>query len=351
MRPLSLILGTLVVAATAVTGAGVLAWSSSSEVSAAPPGAPLPRRYAGVNLASGSFGKVPGIHGRDYIYPSASDAAPFRAAGMTTVRLPFRWERLQPIPGQPLDQTELARIDQLVRAMAPFPLIILDAHNYGAHQHIRLGSPALPSTALSDLWRRLADHYRSNPKVAFGIMNEPIKIDPTAWRIMAEDAVGAIRATGARNLVLVPGVRWTGAHSWNRGSPSNAEAMAGFRDPAANMAFELHQYVDGNSSGTGTDCVAPAVAAARMADATTWLRAQHARGFLGEFGAPGTPDCVKSLDALLAVMDRNHDVWLGWTYWAGGSRWNNYPLSIQPDQAGPKPQMAVLERYIRAMKQ
>ena len=40
------------------------------------------------------------------------------------------------------------------------------------------------------------------------------------------------------------------------------------------------------------------------------------------------------------------DVWLGWTYWAGGAMWGPYPMSVQPDANGPKPQMAVLERHL-----
>lgn len=311
-------------------------------------GTSLVPRYAGVNLASGSFGTkaLPGKYGKDYIYPSAKDAAPFLTARMTAVRVPFRWERIQPQFGGPLDPAELRRLDATVAEMSGFKLIILDLHNYGGYQREKIGTVNRPTSALANLWGTLAAHYRNDPRIAFGIMNEPIGIEADAWRQIAEATLAAIRATGARNLILIPGVRWTGAHSWAKGSPSNAEALAGLRDPANNLAFELHQYVDGNSSGTGATCVAPAVAAARLAPATRWLRAQRARGFLAEFGSPGTPECLQALGALLAAVDDSNDVWLGWTYWAGGARWNKYPLSIQPDAEGPKPQMRILLSHL-----
>ena len=332
----------------AITGVAALALQRPPAPLPARIGPPLSPRYAGVNLASGEFNgkKLPGKYGIDYVYPSARDAAPFLAAGMTAVRLPFRWERLQPVPGQPFDPAEARRIDAMVTAMSGFRLIILDPHNYAGHSAVKLGQPTLPAATFADLWERLARRYGGNPRIAFGLMNEPIGVEAMAWRALVEDALRAIRGTGARNLVLVPGIRWTGAHSWAKGSPSNAQALAGLRDPGGNMAFEFHQYVDGNSSGLGKTCITPEVAAARLNVATRWLREQRARGFLGEFGAPPTPECLAALDGLLGALDSGSDVWLGWTYWAAGPRWNRYPLSIQPGRDGPKPQMSVLLRHV-----
>jgi endoglucanase len=49
---------------------------------------------------------------------------------------------------------------------------------------------------------------------------------------------------------------------------------------------------------------------------------------------------------MLTYMDSNSDVWRGWTYWAGGAWWGDYPLSVQPgDDGKPRPQMTVLVRH------
>ncbi len=53
--------------------------------------------YKGVNLAGADFGEdsLPGILDKDYTYPTAAEVDYFTGKGMTIIRLPFRWERLQ----------------------------------------------------------------------------------------------------------------------------------------------------------------------------------------------------------------------------------------------------------------
>ncbi len=311
--------------------------------------APLSPRYTGVNIATGGFApeRIPGRYGYDYAYPTAAEAAPFKQAGMNTVRVPLMWERIQSAPGALLVREELDRLDAAIAALKGFELIILDVHNYGAYRSVRLGDPKLPAETLANLWAQLAKHYKDDKRIAFGLMNEPVEIDARVWRTIAEKALLAIRATGARNLVLIPGTNWTGAHSWMEGgSASNGAALADLRDPANNIAFEMHQYADFNSSGTNWTCVAPQAAAGSLLAATRWLRANKLRGFLGEFGTSTDPNCLAALDAMLRAMTDASDVWLGWTYWSAGAWWGPYPMNIQPDANGPKPQMAVLRRYL-----
>jgi endoglucanase len=150
-------------------------------------------------------------------------------------------------------------------------------------------------------------------------------------------------------LVLVSGVGWDGAHNFVSGDgygTSNARALATLRDPGGNFAFEVHQYLDDNYSGTHADCVDPAHAREALMPVTAWLRQQHARGFLGEFAASGDPRCLASLNAMLDVLDKNHDVWMGWSYWAGGPWWGNYMFSVQPRNGNDTPQMGVLQRHL-----
>jgi endoglucanase len=201
---------------------------------------------------------------------------------------------------------------------------------------------------LVDLWRRLALRY-GGQDVAFGLMNEPNNLPASTWSALAKRVVHAIRATGASNLILVPGSQWTGAHSWTRGNgrETNGAAFAGFRDPGGNMAYEMHQYLDADSSGTGISCVTRERAAERLAGATAWLRAERARGFLAEFGGPGDPACLEALRGLLSALEQNGDVWLGWTYWAAGSWWApSYAMAINPAKGGlERPQLTVLRDY------
>ena len=135
----------------------------------------------------------------------------------------------------------------------------------------------------------------------------------------ANAAIAAIRGVGADNLILVPGNAWTGAHSWLQSwyGTSNGSVMTGIVDPGNNYAIELHQYFDGDFSGRSADCV-PGTGRAQLEAATTWLRQQGLRGFLGEFAGGNTPECQRTIEDVIAYMNSQADVWLGWTWWAAG---------------------------------
>jgi endoglucanase len=309
----------------------------------------------GVNLSGAELGTgaLPGRAGTDYVYPDAATLRYFAGAGMNVVRLPVLWERLQPSLGGALDSAETGRVDTVVAEAQKLHLrVIVDVHDYGLYRGQKIGGAAVPAAAFADFWAAMARHFdaqNAGGSVIFGLMNEPHDIAAQDWAASQQAAIDAIRATGSRNLVLVSGVGWDGAHNFTTGDGyglANAQALQNLHDPADNTAIEVHQYLDGNFSGTSADCMAPDAARATLAPVTEWLRAQHRRGFLGEFAAAKSPSCLASLNALLGVLDAHPDVWLGWTYWAAGPWWGDYMFSVQPRDGADAPQMAVLRRHL-----
>ena len=306
--------------------------------------------YTGVNIATGGFGGkvLPGVYGQTYVYPQPKEYKSFLDVGMNTARIPFLWERVQPQPSGGLDAEEMKRLDQSIAGMSGYALIILDVHNYARYYGVSIGQGNVTQEMLADLWQKLAQHYKSNPRIAFGLMNEPSGITATEWRRAVDLSIVAIRKTGARNLILVPGNRWSGVLAWYTGGPeSNAVALEGVRDPVNNFAIEMHIYYDFNSSGTHWVCPDAVTAQKGILKATAWLRKNNYRGFVGEFGSSADPICLNAMDNMLQAMDENSGSWLGWTYWAAGAWWGKYPMSIQPDTPGQiKPQTAVLKRHL-----
>jgi endoglucanase len=308
-------------------------------------------RWTGVNIAGAEFNgrKVPGVPNRDYFYPARATMDYVAAKGMNAIRVPFLWERMQPALDGPLDAAETQRLrDVVTYATAKGLYVILDVHNYAHYRRQPIGSAGVPVDALASLWGQLARAYKDDPRVGFGLMNEPQGLATETWLAAANAAIAAIRREKAGNVVFMPGNGWTGAHSWasSRYGTPNAQAMRGVVDPGRNLVFEVHQYLDSNFSGTHPDCRNETAGVTALEGVTAWLRANRQRGFLGEFGAGSDPVCLAALDAMLKHIADNRDVWTGWTYWAAGAWPPSYFTSIQPVNGADRPQMAVLSRHL-----
>lgn len=309
-----------------------------------------PVAWAGVNLAGAEFGStIPGEFNRDYTYPGATDVDYFAGQGMTVIRLPFRWERLQPNLNEAFSPEESERLRSTVDLVLARGLtVILDPHNYARYlkngEELVLGDGMLSNEHFADFWRRLATEFKGDESVVFGLMNEPHDMRTSDWVDAANAAIAAIRDTGAEQKILVPGNHWTGAHSWT--NTDNATLLLAVDDPIDNYAFEVHQYFDANYSGSSPSCFHQD-GRLLAGDLTSWLKENGKQAFLGEFGAGSGDDCRVALRSLLDHLQQNSDVWLGWAYWAGGPWWGDYFTSITPDASGEdKPQMTWLSEYL-----
>lgn len=310
---------------------------------------PRPLPFTGTNLSGAEFGSVKegvrSVFDKDYSYPNEAEVAYFTAKGMNVFRIPFRWERLQPVAKGEFDADEIKRLDRIVSAITKRKAIaILDPHNYARYYGGVIGGPKVTNADFADLWRRLADTFKNDKKVWFGLMNEPHDMPVGQWLSAANTAVAAVRATGAKNLVLVPGSSWTGAHSW---ISSGNDAMIGLKDSANNFAFEAHQYLDVDSSGSHPEVVSPTVGVERLKPFVDWCRKNRKRGFLGEFGvAQGEPQKA-ALENMLNSMERDRDVWLGFTWWSAGPWWGDYMFTIEPKDGKDRPQMETLRPHLQ----
>jgi len=294
----------------------------------------------GVNLSGAEFGDIPGRPAYDYAYPDAKDVGYFAKLGMAAIRLPFRWERLQPDLKKPLDEAELKRLDEAVASIKAAGMVpILDLHNYGYYNKQQVGSAGLPAAALAQVWRALAEHYKAEPDVVFSIMNEPHDIAAKDWAQTTNKVIAAIRETGAKNFILASGTAWAGAHSWSQdlATGNNAKEMLAVTDSLDRYAFDFHQYLDGNFSGTSPDCPSADRALAAIGDVSQWLKANKRRGFLGEVAAAEKPQCISTLLKMVNRVDAEPSLWVGWTLWGGGSLWpKDYMFNVEPTPDGDR---------------
>lgn len=187
------------------------------------------------------------------------------------------------------------------------------------------GQQPMPDADSLVFWRSVAARYANDPGVVFGLYNEPHDVSWACWRdggctttssaftlnVVSYTAVGmqqlydAVRATGARNLVIVGGLDW----AYDLSGVVNGYALNG-RD----IAYDTHVYTLWHRTTADWDAHFGVVADRYPVVSTEW----------------GSSDC-STIDSrrLLSYFDAplgkpaNR---MSWTIWS----WNNPGNCSQP---------------------
>lgn len=307
----------------------------------------------GTNLSGAEFGaNVPGQHQQDYSYPLVTDLDYFKSKGMILIRLPFKWERVQPIMNGPLDPVELKRMTDFIDAAAEREMLITpDVHNFARRvvdgtQYV-IGSSEVPTAAFVDFWGKLAEVFKDRPNIwALGMMNEPYAMpSPTAWFDIAQATIDKIRTIDTETPILVGGDSYSSAERW----PNVSDNLKNLVDPSDNLIYEAHVYFDDTAGGIYDGTYAeekadPQTGVNRIRPFVDWLNVNQKRGFIGEYGIPDDDSrWLPVLDNMLQYMKANC---INGTYWSAGPRWGTYKLAIQPRNGVDRPQMQVLKNYL-----
>lgn len=307
----------------------------------------------GVNLSGAEFGaNVPGNYGQDYSYPGVKSLEYMYRKGVKLVRLPFKWERIQPTLMGKLDPTELRRLEQFLEEARQFNMtVLLDMHNFGRRtingKKEIIGSASVKPAHVADAWYRLAKALRKKKQIyAYGIMNEPYNmLDSVPWFSIAQEIINAIRTVDTRTPIAVGGDSFSSAPRWRTAS----DTLKYLRDPSNNLIFEAHVYFDRDVSGTykksyDEEGATPLTGVERIRPFLTWLKENNARGLVGEYGVPDDdPRWLVVLDNFMAELKKHR---VSGTYWSAGPRWGRYKLAVEPVRDLDRPQMKVLEKYL-----
>ena len=216
-----------------------------------PATAALPAPSIGVCLSGLEDGnKVPGKPGVDYAIPQQWEYAYFKSKHLTMIRLPFRWERIQPTLGGALD-SNMANIlkNQLAIAAALNMTILIDCHNYARYNNYILNGTTGPLTTaiFADFWLRMATEFKGLPGLhGYDLQNEPNTMpDLHVWPQAAQAAILAIRTVDTVTPIYVEGNQWSGAANWQENNPDFP-----LHDPVNRIVYSTHCYLDRDGSGT-----------------------------------------------------------------------------------------------------
>ncbi|MFB6531466.1 cellulase family glycosylhydrolase [Streptomyces sp. NPDC056399] len=225
------------------------------------------RRLLGVNRSGGEFMCVQG-HG---IWDGPVDDASVKAIAdwkANTVRIPLNeecWLGLDNIKPEYRGTPYVTAVKDLVsRVLAHGMTPVVELHwTYGqytgnsagcADVHASCQKPMPGARYTPAFWTSVANTFKSDKRVVFDLFNEPYPDRATSTATQAwscwrdggtcpgigyevagmQDLLDAVRATGSRNLVLVPGIAYANDLSqWLAYRPT---------DPAGNLAAAWHVY-------------------------------------------------------------------------------------------------------------
>jgi endoglucanase len=289
----------------------------------------------------------------NYTYPTTAELDYYKSKGLTLIRLPFTWERVQHIVGGPLDSdVDLLQIKQFVKSAQDRGIyVMLDMHNY-ARRDIDGTSYLIGQTEnltiahFVDVWTKLAYEFKDYTNIwGYDLMNEPNNMGSVSLFKITQAVVTGIRTVDLNTPIVIEGNDYASSYSW----PSNkSDSLKYLVDPSNKLIYEAHCYFDNNASGiyAGTydvEIKTANIALIRLKPFVDWLKTNNKIGMIGEFGVPGNdPRWLTMLDGALNYMKQNN---VSGTYWAAGPWWGTYPLSIEPDGNVDKPQMAILSKY------
>ena len=317
----------------------------------------LEKIYRGINSAGAEFApassSLPGIHGTDYSYDSPASIDFLKTKKHEVLRVPFRWERVQPILNGALNLTEINRIKAFVAKCKTKDIkVILDVHNYARFINSTANGGAtltlgtnLATSSFIDLWVKLSNEFKNETTIyGYGLMNEPHSLQPLSgtgsreeakvWEKISQEVVTAIRNNDDKQKILVAGFQYSSAKRWAINHPNSW-----ISDPLNNFEYEAHFYFDENNSGEYINNYATINAAAitsgysnlkeravdELSNFTNWLKYKNVKGFIGEIGWPSTSDFNVVGEACYELLNINK---IGATYWATGERWGaTYQLS------------------------
>lgn len=226
---------------------------------------------------------------------------------------------------------------------------------------------------ITDMWALLAKTFKSYSNVYFEIWNEPrnwngSKLDLPAigtqeyydlfetvntpsyglstelyedaggWYNICKSVINKIRTIGAHNKILVPGIFYTGVHSWMSYNASTFVNIGADISNIEDFAFSMHQYYDSPDYGgkvSGHDVSEEDINGWFDVDTqgsvSEWLKTNKYKAYLTETNILyDSSELVKESDSgwtdvfkLVMTNIRKSCVWRGVTAWTSVYNYNN----------------------------
>jgi endoglucanase len=338
--------------------------------------------YTGINLSGLEFSTMPNASVIPDISTGGVDesaTADFMKLGANTVRLPVRWEYMQPYGADSVIDEAVFK-EYFNNLVAP-TLTILTSHNYNvvldlhSYMHYSVvgrdpagcagdgkcpaGMLVIDPSKYVNIWNRMFNQMKTlqidTSRIMIDLVNEPTSRDDepllTAQQVfdMEVAVIKSLKGLGFNGKFLVEGVSWSGLHSWDAAGNSQVFTRANFLNAGIDavtidnqIVINVHQYLDSNYSGTHEECMVDLTTTGATGfnlDAfTAYLKNNNFKAIVTEFGAGNDQaTCSIALNSFMQYLQQNKYSqdrgygFVGWTAWSTGHGWGTYNLRIKPD--------------------
>ncbi|GIW07995.1 MAG: hypothetical protein KatS3mg060_2800 [Dehalococcoidia bacterium] len=325
------------------------------------PSQPAGTKLYGINLTGAEYTprSLPGVLGKDYVYPYSGVTTSlypsgyqglsyFRSKGLRLVRLPVRWERVQPVAFGPLSEADVAGIRRVLdEAASRQQQVIVELHNSDGYYGVKLS--AGQAGQFADVWQKLAGVLVGHPGLyGYELLNEPAELvgGSGTWKVLAQAGLEGIRRVDRSAWVLIPGYQWQKASTWRT---YNEDLL--LTDPSGKLLYAAHIYFDWDATGFhrysyDAGGAYPMIGVDRVRGYLEWLAEHRVQGIITEYGVVDhDPRWLTVLENFLRVVDS--DPWVvGAVAWAAGPLWGTpRDLGLDPLNGKDQPQMQVIVHF------
>jgi len=243
-------------------------------------------------------------------------------AGFDSIRLPVRWN------AHALDSAPFTiipsffdRIDWAVQnGLARGRIVILDFHHFLPY----MDCAHCERERFLTLWTQIADHYQAYPpELVFELLNEPTDAVPaTEWNDALASALGIIRASNPRRIVVVGPVGWNGLGALpGLQLPENDRGLIvtfHYYEPF-HFTHQGAEWAEGSDAWLGTAWTGSAAEQQAVRNdfesVSAWSAAHDRPIFLGEFGAYSKAGMDSRARWTAYIARQAESLSFSWAYW------------------------------------
>jgi hypothetical protein len=207
-------------------------------------------------------------------FPNICDLFYFAQVGVNAVRLSFKWDYIQCFLGQdtPINWEKGGYGAQIIKLTNAWTAknftVILSMHDHMRYSYCAIGASDcwVSEERYANAWNQIAAQFVNNPRVVFGLMNQPNVFDVIDGRnngtiIVLNNqnaAARAIRSTGAEQLILYSGNGESKVSSWDSTDygDSNSNIFTPENIADSHYAIETQMFYPESEDSPEQGCIA-----------------------------------------------------------------------------------------------